>query len=208
MDSPGDDTDNCWALRHKIQDLIKNETIAVAPPVSQNIATKPLHAHTVGPSNSTVNKISTEEFLGDPSQLIGPPGTLVLFHLVKSTPLWSLHYITFVEPVHHRWSYTYEPTVSGSEYGPAHYLLCTTTSRKSVFVIGASAAEQISGIGAVTRTSREYQPKVLTDTEDKKKGKGRRPYLRNLKGRNGSAKRTPQNSLKPSRGVNTRLLSS
>lgn len=57
MDSPGHDTDKCWALRHKIQDLIENGTIPVSPPVSQNIDTNPLPTHAVEPSNPTVKMI-------------------------------------------------------------------------------------------------------------------------------------------------------
>lgn len=55
---PGHEIDSCWALRHKIQDLIE---IVVAPPISQNIGTNPILADTAGPSNPVVNLISKEE---------------------------------------------------------------------------------------------------------------------------------------------------
>lgn len=61
MDTPGHDTEDCEALRHKVQDLTENGTIAVSSPVSQNIETNPLPTHGAGPSNVAINMISMEE---------------------------------------------------------------------------------------------------------------------------------------------------
>lgn len=88
MDTPRHDTEDCWALRHKVHDLIENGTIAVSTPISQNIKTNPVPTHATGPSNLVVNMISMDKFSSDPSQLIGPLGPLVRVHLMKDlTPL-------------------------------------------------------------------------------------------------------------------------
>lgn len=57
MDSSRHDT-NCWALRYKVEDMIDNETIAVALPITQNIGTNPLPSHAAGPSAPSINMIS------------------------------------------------------------------------------------------------------------------------------------------------------
>lgn len=41
MDTLGHDTNNCWAIRYKLQDLIDNGTIAIAPLATKNIGANP-----------------------------------------------------------------------------------------------------------------------------------------------------------------------
>ena len=40
--SPGHETDQCWALKNKIQDLIDNKTIEFDPPPTPNVITTPM----------------------------------------------------------------------------------------------------------------------------------------------------------------------
>lgn len=74
---------------------------------------------------------------GDLLQLIGPPGTLVLGHLVKDcTPL--------VAPVN---------------YSPSNALTISSAPQattKPVLIIEGGGAEQVLEIGGVTRTERVY----------------------------------------------------
>ena len=42
FDSPGHDTDNCWTLKIKIQDLIDNKEIEFDPPKDPNVITAPM----------------------------------------------------------------------------------------------------------------------------------------------------------------------
>ena len=40
--SPGHDTNNCWALNNKIQDMIDNKDIEFDPPETPNVITSPM----------------------------------------------------------------------------------------------------------------------------------------------------------------------
>ena len=46
--SPGHETDQCWALKNKIQDIIYNKTIEFDPPLMPNIITAPMSKHDKG----------------------------------------------------------------------------------------------------------------------------------------------------------------
>ena len=43
--SPGHDTDNCWTLKNKIQDLIDAKEIEFDPPETPNVITSPMPNH-------------------------------------------------------------------------------------------------------------------------------------------------------------------
>ena len=44
-DSPGHDTNNCWALKNKVQDMIDAKEIQFDPPETPNIITAPMPNH-------------------------------------------------------------------------------------------------------------------------------------------------------------------
>ena len=44
-ESPGHDTNNCWALKNKVQDLIEAKEIEFDPPETPNIITAPMPKH-------------------------------------------------------------------------------------------------------------------------------------------------------------------
>ena len=46
--SPGHETDQCWALKNKIQDLIDNKTIEFDPTPTPNVITTPMPNHGKG----------------------------------------------------------------------------------------------------------------------------------------------------------------
>ena len=46
--SPGHETDQCWELKNKIQDLIDNKTIEFDPPPTPNVITAPMPNHGKG----------------------------------------------------------------------------------------------------------------------------------------------------------------
>ena len=46
--SPGHETDQCWALKNKIQDLIDNKTIEFDPPQIPNVTMAPMPNHGKG----------------------------------------------------------------------------------------------------------------------------------------------------------------
>ena len=46
--SPGHETDQFWALKNKIQDLIDNKTIEFDPPPTPNVITAPMPNHGKG----------------------------------------------------------------------------------------------------------------------------------------------------------------
>lgn len=62
MNAPGHNTEDCLALRHKVQDLTESEAIAVSPPVSPNVGINPLPVHRARPSGPAVNMIFTDNF--------------------------------------------------------------------------------------------------------------------------------------------------
>lgn len=84
MDSWGHDTNNCWAFKHKLQDLIKNGTIVIAPPSPWSIGSTPLASHTLGPLGSSINMVPIDDLLINPSKLIAPPRNLVLVLVVRN----------------------------------------------------------------------------------------------------------------------------
>ena len=43
--SPGHDTNNCWALKNKVQDMIDAKEIEFDPPETPNIITAPMINH-------------------------------------------------------------------------------------------------------------------------------------------------------------------
>ena len=45
FDSPGPDTDGCWALKNKIQDMIDAKEIDFGPPETPNVITAPMPNH-------------------------------------------------------------------------------------------------------------------------------------------------------------------
>ena len=47
-DSPGHDTNNCWALRNKVQDLIEAKEIEFDAPEKPNVITAPMPKHDQG----------------------------------------------------------------------------------------------------------------------------------------------------------------
>ena len=55
-DNPGHDTNNCWALRNKVQDLIEAKEIEFDAPEKPNVITAPMPKHEQG-----VNAIGDDE---------------------------------------------------------------------------------------------------------------------------------------------------
>ena len=56
--SLGNKTDQCWALKNKIQDLVDNKTIEFDPPPTPNVITAPIPKH-----DKSVNAIEDTIFL-------------------------------------------------------------------------------------------------------------------------------------------------
>lgn len=113
MNSPKYDTEDCWALRHKAHDLIESGTKVVSLSVSPNIDTNPLPSHGSTPLNPTVSMIFTEEFLVNPSQLIGPSDTTVWVHLLRNCA-------TMVAPINYSLS---SPFLIGSALVDPQFLI-------------------------------------------------------------------------------------
>ena len=44
-DSPGHDTNGCWALKNKVQDMIDGKEIEFGPPETPNVITAPMPNH-------------------------------------------------------------------------------------------------------------------------------------------------------------------
>ena len=65
--SPGHDTEQCWALKNNIQDLINNKTIEFDPPVTLNVITAPMQNHGKG-----VNAIEDTAFVSFVEDLTTP----------------------------------------------------------------------------------------------------------------------------------------
>lgn len=102
MNTVGQNTNNCWAHWYKIQDLIDNGIIAVAPPAAQDIGTNPLPSYVTSPLGSSVNIFSIEEFPIDQSQLIAPTDITVCVRIMKSNvPLVAL--VNYSRPIIHHW---------------------------------------------------------------------------------------------------------
>ncbi|KAF5932603.1 hypothetical protein HYC85_028774 [Camellia sinensis] len=66
----GHDTDQCFRLRHEIQDLIDNGVIV--PPEKPNVTTNPLPPHNQAPPPKRINFIQTKVTSYDPSIYITP----------------------------------------------------------------------------------------------------------------------------------------
>ena len=65
--SPGHKTDQCWALKNKIQDLIDNKTIEFDPPTTPNMTTAPIPNYGKG-----VNAIDDTTFVSSVEDLTTP----------------------------------------------------------------------------------------------------------------------------------------
>ena len=66
-DSPGHETDHCWALQFKIQDLVNNKTIKFDPPPTSIIITAPMPNH-----GKCVNAIEDIAFVSSVNDLTTP----------------------------------------------------------------------------------------------------------------------------------------
>ena len=69
--SPGHDTNDCWSLKNKIQDLIDNKTIEFDPPPTPNVITAPMPNHGKG-----VNAIEYVAFVSSVNDLTTPLKTI------------------------------------------------------------------------------------------------------------------------------------
>lgn len=73
---PGHSTDDCFSLRHKIQDMIDDKSISISPAPSNslpNVDMNPL------PNHNGINMIYDEASSIKPYELIGLPGTVVVY---------------------------------------------------------------------------------------------------------------------------------
>lgn len=77
MDASGHDTNSCWVHKDKIQDLVNNTRIVIAPSPTQNIGANPLPSHAPGPLRASINMVSDDDFSVDPTELKAPPRTVV-----------------------------------------------------------------------------------------------------------------------------------
>ena len=66
-ESPGHDTNDCWALKNKVQDLIEVKEIEFDPPETHNVITAPMPKHGQG-----VNAIDNECFVSSMNDLTTP----------------------------------------------------------------------------------------------------------------------------------------
>ena len=69
--SPGHETDQCWALKNKIQDLIDNKTIEFDPCTTLNVITAPMPNH-----GKCVNVIKDTTFVSSVEDLTTPLTTV------------------------------------------------------------------------------------------------------------------------------------
>ena len=58
-DSPGHDTNNCWTLKNKVQDLIDAKEIEFDPSETPNVITAPMPKN--GPGINDIDVVSTTE---------------------------------------------------------------------------------------------------------------------------------------------------
>ena len=65
--SPRHETDQCWALKNKIQDLIDNKSIEFDPPPTPNVITAPMPNHGKG-----VNAVEDAIFVSSVKDLTTP----------------------------------------------------------------------------------------------------------------------------------------
>ena len=94
-ESPGHDTNDCWALRNKVQDLIEAKEIEFDAPEKPNIITTPKPKH-----NHGVNTVDTDRFVTSVDEVSTPlmtvkknlllaglfPGCDEDFHICSSLP--------------------------------------------------------------------------------------------------------------------------
>ena len=66
-ESPGHDTNDCWALKNKVQDLINAKEIEFDPPEMPNVITAPMPTHGQG-----INAIDDDHFVSSVDDLVTP----------------------------------------------------------------------------------------------------------------------------------------
>ncbi|KAI5390588.1 hypothetical protein KIW84_075770 [Lathyrus oleraceus] len=66
-DSPGHDTNDCWSLKNKIQDMIEAGEIEFDPPETPNVITAPMPNH-----DKTVNAVDGNSRISNVSDLAAP----------------------------------------------------------------------------------------------------------------------------------------
>ena len=72
-DSVGHDTNDCWALKHKIQDLIEAKEVEFDAPEKPNVISAPMPKH-----GRNVNAIEEDLYVADVNDLITPLLTIKL----------------------------------------------------------------------------------------------------------------------------------
>ena len=65
--SPGHDTNDCWALKNKVKDLIDAKEIKFEPPEMPNVITTPMPRHGQG-----INAIDDDRFVSSVIDLVTP----------------------------------------------------------------------------------------------------------------------------------------
>ena len=65
--SPGNDTNNCWDLKNKIQDMIDNKEIEFDPPETLNVINAPMPKHAKG-----ISAIEDVLYVATVSDLVTP----------------------------------------------------------------------------------------------------------------------------------------
>ena len=94
-ESPGHDTNNCWALKNKIQDLIEAKEIEFDAPEKPNVISAPMPRH-----GHNTNAIEEDLFVTSVDELMTPlptikinllkvgvfPGCNEVFHFCLSSP--------------------------------------------------------------------------------------------------------------------------
>ena len=66
-DSPGHDTNDCWSLKNKIQDMIEAGEIEFEPPETPNVITAPMPNH-----DKTVNVVDDNSHITNVADLASP----------------------------------------------------------------------------------------------------------------------------------------
>ena len=67
FESPGHDTNYCWALRNKVQDLLESKEIEFDAPEKLNVITAPMPKHGRG-----VNVVDTDSFVTSVEEISTP----------------------------------------------------------------------------------------------------------------------------------------
>ena len=68
-DSPGHTTDDCWALRNKVQDLIDAKEIQFEVPERLNVVTAPMPQH-------RVNAVEEDRYVASVEEIVTPLSTV------------------------------------------------------------------------------------------------------------------------------------